>query len=49
MKTMKPPIARTINKIRSQSKILSDLEKEGKVKFVGAIYDISNGKVTFLK
>lgn len=38
----------TINKIRNQSKIISDLEKEGKVKFVGAIYNIATGKADFL-
>ncbi len=38
----------TINKIRNQSKVISDLEKEGKVKFIGAIYNIATGKVDFL-
>ncbi|MEX3947362.1 hypothetical protein AB4Y40_06330 [Paraburkholderia sp. EG287B] len=34
--------------IRSGSPILSDLETKGNVKMVGSMYDIRNGKLTFL-
>jgi len=42
-------VERTIKEIRQKSPVLSDLEKEGKLKIVGAMYDISTGKVTFLE
>lgn len=38
----------TIDEIRKQSQIMADLESQGKIKIVGAMYDISNGKVTFM-
>jgi len=41
-------VEKTIKDIRAKSTVLADLEKEGKVKLVGAMYDISTGKVTFL-
>ncbi|MEM5313129.1 carbonic anhydrase family protein [Paraburkholderia sp. JHI869] len=34
--------------IRSGSQILSDLENKGNVKMAGSMYDIRNGKLTFL-
>jgi len=34
--------------IRDRSKILADLEKKGVLKIVGAMYDITNGVITFL-
>ncbi|MCO5724419.1 carbonic anhydrase family protein [Robiginitalea marina] len=37
-----------IDDIRSQSKILYDMEEVGEIAIVGAMYDLSNGKVTFL-
>jgi len=37
----------TVDAIRSGSPILSDLEKKGSIKIVGAMYDLSNGMVTF--
>ncbi len=37
----------SINDIRNQSSILRNLEKEGKIKIVGAIYNHTNGKVKF--
>jgi len=40
-------VTRTISEIRERSEILANLEKEGKIQIVGAMYDISNGKVTF--
>lgn len=36
-----------IDNIRSQSKILCDMEREGEIAIVGAMYDVSNGEVTF--
>lgn len=41
-------VERTIEEIRKQSAIMADLESQGKIKIVGAMYDISNGKVTFM-
>lgn len=34
--------------IRSRSKILSDLEKEGKIRIVAGVYSLQTGKVTML-
>lgn len=38
----------SIDRIRVESEILSDLEKEGAIEIIGALYDVSNGKVKFL-
>jgi len=38
----------TMEKLRSQSSIITDLEKQGKVKIIGAIYHLDDGKVDFL-
>ena len=35
----------SVKEIRDRSLILADLEKQGKIKIVGAIYDTSTGKV----
>ncbi len=37
----------TIQRIRSESPIIAQLEKTGKIKVVGGIYEIDNGRVTF--
>ncbi|MDG2470754.1 MAG: hypothetical protein P8M80_15845 [Pirellulaceae bacterium] len=37
----------TIELIRERSPILRQMEKEGKLKFVGAMYAMETGKVTF--
>ncbi|WP_298510265.1 carbonic anhydrase family protein [uncultured Kordia sp.] len=37
----------TIENIRQQSPVLAELERDGDIKIVGGMYDISNGKVTF--
>lgn len=37
-----------LNNIRSQSPILKEMEEGGQIAIVGAMYDISDGKVTFL-
>ena len=39
----------SIENIRQESSILSNMEKEGQIEIVGAIYDVSNGRVEFLK
>ena len=38
-----------INQIRIKSPILKEMEDNGKIKIVGAIYDMSNGKVNWLE
>lgn len=38
----------TVENIRKNSSILSELEQEGKMKLVGAMYNLSNGEVTVL-
>lgn len=37
-----------ISSVRSGSSILSELEEEGKVKVIGAVFDLETGKVEFL-
>tara|TARA_R110000744_G_scaffold82581_4_gene162326 strand:+ start:1429 stop:2055 length:627 start_codon:yes stop_codon:yes gene_type:complete len=37
----------TIENVRKNSPVLSEMEKKGEIKIVGAMYDISNGEVTF--
>lgn len=37
----------SIDEIRSKSPILKEMEANGEIKIVGAMYDVSNGKVTF--
>ncbi len=37
----------TANKIREQSSLLAEMEKQKQIKIVSGIYDIDNGKVTF--
>jgi carbonic anhydrase len=38
----------SIENIRKRSKIISHLEKEGKLKIIGAMYSLESGKVEFL-
>jgi carbonic anhydrase len=38
----------TISAIRNNSSVLADLEKNGKIRIVGAMYDLNNGKVSFM-
>ncbi len=38
----------TIDRIRRESPIIAELEQNGEIKIVGAVYDVENGKVTFL-
>ncbi|WP_289037479.1 carbonic anhydrase family protein [uncultured Zobellia sp.] len=37
----------TIENIRKESPVLAEMEDNGEIKIVGAMYDISNGEVTF--
>ena len=37
----------TINRIRKESPVLDELEKNGEIKIVGAMYDINTGAVNF--
>ena len=39
----------SIERVRDESPILSDLEKEGAIEIVGAIYNVATGKVDFFK
>ncbi len=41
-------VRRTVANIRTKSPIIADLEKQGKVKIVGGMYELSTGKVTIL-
>ncbi|MCP2513357.1 carbonic anhydrase family protein [Achromobacter mucicolens] len=38
----------TVEAIRKNSPILAGLEKEGKIKIVGSMYDLTNGMLTFM-
>ena len=46
--TSKQNVAHTIDDILKQSPIINELVKEGKVKIVGAFYDITTGSVNFI-
>ena len=37
----------TIENLRKQSPVLAEMEENGEIKVVGAMYDVSNGKVVF--
>ena len=39
----------TVADVRKRSKVLADLEKQGKIKIVGAVYSLKTGEVTPLK
>ncbi|MFL3660673.1 MAG: carbonic anhydrase family protein [Polaribacter sp.] len=43
----KKNISMTIDNIRNQSSVLRDMEVEGSIKIVGAMYDINTGLITF--
>lgn len=42
-------VQNTINEIRLNSPILKEMEENGEIKIVGAVYDMDNGKVDWLK
>jgi carbonic anhydrase len=44
----KSNVQHTIEVIRGNSAILADLEKKGQIRIVGSMYDLRNGKVTFM-
>ncbi len=44
----KSNVNQSIQEIREKSALLADLEKEGKIKIVGAVYHVEDGHVTFL-
>jgi len=39
----------TVADIRKRSKVLADLEKEGKIMIVGALYSLQDGSVTLIE
>ena len=41
-------INNAISRMRSESAILNEMEKEGSIQIVGAVYDVASGKVNFL-
>jgi carbonic anhydrase len=41
-------VEKTIEKIRTNSPILKEMEEKGEIKIMGAIYDMDTGKVIFL-
>ncbi|AKP33042.1 carbonic anhydrase [Yersinia aleksiciae] len=43
----KSNVQHTINEVRSRSSILNGLEKDGKIKIVGAMYNLNDGVVEF--
>ena len=44
----KSNVFQSIRELREKSEILNNLEKEGKITIVGAVYHVENGAVTFL-
>ena len=44
----KANVSQSIKEIRENSEILADLENEGKIKIVGAVYRVEDGRVLFL-
>jgi len=41
-------VRKTVKDLRERSEVLAGLEKEGKIKIVGAVYSLKTGKVTLL-
>lgn len=48
-KVVEQNVRQTVEDIRERSEVLAGLEKEGKIRIVGAIYSLSNGAVTLLE
>lgn len=42
-------VKNTIEQIRIKSPILKEMEDNGAIKIVGALYDMDNGKVNFME
>ena len=47
-KVIKANVSRTVNDIRDRSEVLADLERDGKIRIVGAYYALKDGSVTFM-
>lgn len=47
-KVIEANVRRTVKDVRERSEVLANLEKEGKIKIVGAIYALHDGSVTLL-
>jgi len=41
-------VFKSIERMRTESNILNEMEKNGEINIVGAMYDVETGKVTFL-
>ena len=41
-------VGESINRIRNESPILAEMEEQGEIEIVGALYNVSNGQVTFI-
>ena len=39
----------TIDRIHAESPVLSEMEKNGEIKIIGAMYDVNSGAVTFFE
>jgi len=48
-KVAKINVKLTIDRIRNESPIIADLEKENKIDIVGGMYDVETGQVTFFE
>ena len=44
----KANVFQSIKEIRENSSILADLERDGKIKIVGAVYHVEDGQVSYL-
>ncbi|NKJ50856.1 carbonic anhydrase [Burkholderia sp. SG-MS1] len=47
-KVARTNVQNTINDLRKRSEILASMERDGKIKMVGAMYHLTNGKVDFM-
>jgi carbonic anhydrase len=47
-KVIEANVRQTVKDLRERSEVLSDLEKQGKIKIVGAVYSLETGKVTLV-
>ena len=47
-KVVEANVRRSVQRIRDESAVLNDLEDDGAILIVGAVYDIETGKVRFL-
>lgn len=48
-KVIQANVKKTVNDLRDRSEVLAGLEKEGKIKIVGAYYSLSDGSVSFME